>query len=466
VKGFQGAALGPNSVACVVNHFPGAGPAKDGWDARLEKGKFVSYPGNAFDAHVGAFQKAFDTGVAGVMPGYGILETGTWSGLGGLVNGATIEQVGASFNATLLTGVLRGHYAFSGLVLAPAGVLEDQGLSPFGAPWGMEAKTKAERVAKAVAAGVDQFGGLNDPAPIAAAKAAGLVTEAQLDASAKRGLALMFQLGLFEDPYVDPAQAPVLVNTTASYQAGLDAMNRGMVLLVNEAKPAGWLNGAGDGTQTADKGNAGNGSGKVLPAPPGEPYVAAGCAYYVMGNFDLDYVRSVSAGYGELTNDASSIDGIPVTTDAEKIARSDYVFIRVDAPFSSDPLSGAFDYSLESLVYAGADNAVVLQPIADARAAIDALPTSKTQIIVGVDAGRPSIVDEILGHGVSGLYYGWSVTDKVFLDVAFGIVNGRGKLPAGLPLSDAAARAQLEDVAGDGQHATFVEGFGIDTRMF
>ena len=63
------------------------------------------------------------------------------------------------------------------------------------------------------------------------------------------------------------------------------------------------LNGNGDGTQTGDKGNAGNGTMKVLPAPPGEPYVAAGCSYFIMGNFDLDYVRSVSAGYGLLTND-------------------------------------------------------------------------------------------------------------------------------------------------------------------
>jgi beta-glucosidase-like glycosyl hydrolase len=480
VKGVQGTALGPTSVAAVVNHFPGAGPAKDGWDARLAKGKLVTYPGNNIDAHLAAFQGAFGAGVAGVMPAYGVLETGAWTGLGGLLDGATIEQVGAAFNATILTNVLRGHYAFSGLVLAPPGILEDAGVSPLGAPWGMEASTKAQRAAKAVDAGVDQFGGLNDATPISAARTAGLIDDAQIDAAARRALELIFRLGLFEDPYVDPAQAPALCNTDPSYRAGLDAMNRGMVLLVNEPKPPGWLNGSGDGTQVGDKGNAGNGTLRVLPAPPGEPYVSAGCSYFIMGDFDLDYVRSVSTGYGELTNDSTEIDGIPVSTPAERIPLTDYVFIRIAAPFTADPDSGPLGYSLASLEYATNANAAELDDVAFARNAIDAYDLahpaapSRTQIIVGVDAGRPSVVDEILAYGPSALYVQWSGTyplgnllaDKVFLDVAFGIVNGRGVLPVGLPLSDAAAGLQLEDLPDDGQHATFVEGYGIETNMF
>jgi hypothetical protein len=48
-------------------------------------------------------------------------------------------------------------------------------------------------------------------------------------------------------------------------------------------------------------------------------------------------------------------------------------------------------------------------------------------------------------------------------------VDGRGTLPVGLPLSDAAVQdptQQKEDVAGDGQHATFVEGSGLFTNKF
>lgn len=473
VKGLQGTTLGRTSVAAVVGHFPGAGAAKGGFDARLEKGKYCTYPGNRFDDHAGAFQGAFANGVAGVMPGRCVPEAGAWSGLGGIVVGSAVEQVGASFHAELLGEVLRGHHAFEGLVVAPQGVLEDAGGSALGAPWGMEPATRAERIAKAAGAGVDQFVGLGDLAALASAA----VPAAQVDASARRALALAFRLGLFENPYVDPAQAPALCNTDAAYQAGLDAMNRGLVLLLNANKPAGWLDGAGDGSQTGDKGNAGNGTRKVLPAPPGEPYVAAGCDYFVAGDFDLDYVRSVSAGYGNLTNDAPNVKGVAVTTAAERMALSDYVFVRIAAPYTWDPDSGALGHALSSLTYAGNDPSV-LAPLAAARAAIDAWvgpPASKAQIVVAVDSGRPSVVSELLSpsYGISGLYLDWMgilpanlYSDKVLLDVAFGIADGRGRLPVGLPASDAAAATQLEDVPGDGQDATFVRTFGIDTNRF
>jgi len=268
-----------------------------------------------------------------------------------------------------------------------------------------------------------------------------------------------------------------LSNTDTAYQTGLDAMNRGMVLLVNKPKPAGWLNGKADGTQTSDKGNAGNGSGKVLPAPPGEPYVAAGCDYYVAGDFDLDYIRSVSAGYGTLTNDATSVKDVPVTTAAQRMALADYIFIRIAAPSVRDPDSGALAEPMSALTYASSTPAL-LDPVAEARAAIKAWtgsPASQAQIVVVVDAGRPSVMSELLSpsYDISGLYMAWMGTmpnnayaDKVVLDVAFGIVDGKGTLATGLPASDAAAAAQLPDTAGDGQDATFVRGFGLQTNHF
>lgn len=473
VRGLQGTAAGTLGVAAVVGHFPGAGPAKDGWDARLAKGRFLTYPGDAFDAHVGAFAGALEEGVAAVMTGYGVPEAGDWTGLGGLVTGATIEQVGASFHEALVTGVLREHYGHGGLVVAPPGVTEDAGLAPFGAPWGLETETPGERVAKAVAAGVDQFLGLNDPGALTAANLAAPA----VDAAAGRALALIFRLGLFENPYVDAERAPAYCNTGIARPGGLDAMNRGLVLLVNVDKPDGWLDGDGDGTQTGDKGNAGNGSGKVLPAPPGQPYVAAGCDYFVAGDFDLDYVKSVSTGYGNLTNDSPIVKGVAVDTDAERMALSDYVFVRIAAPATHDPDSGELDLPLPSLTYAGNDPAV-LAPVAAARAAIDGwsgTPASRAQIVVAVDGGRPSVASELVSgtYGISGLYLAWMGTfpangdaDKVLLDVAFGIVDGRGKLPVGLPASDEAAANQHEDVAGDGGDPVFVRGFGLQTNGF
>jgi len=466
ITGLQGDALGQESVAAVVGHFPGAGAGVDGWCGRLAKGMHLVYPGDNLDAHVGVFAGAVEAGAGGVMTAYQIPQQGSWSALGGVLDGTTIEQVGAPFNQTLVTGALRDVLGYGGLVIAPWGAIDDAGGATMGAPWGVESLTASQRAAKAITAGVDQLGGLGDATPLSAAKTAGDLSAADLDRAAGHALALIFALGLFEDPYVDAAQAPALVNTDDSYRAGLDAQNRSMVLVLNKDKPSGWLNGDGDGTQSGDKGNAGNGSMKVLPAPPGEPYVHAGCSYYILGNFDLDYVRSVSTGYGELTNDATEIAGVAVSTAAERIANSNYVFIRIDAPFSVDPDSGSLGYCAASLEYAGNGVTDELDDLAFARSAIDALATSRTQIVVGVDAGRPSVVSEILAYDPSALYLEWSVTDKVFLDVAFGIVDGVGVLPVGLPASDAAAASQDEDVAGDGQHPTFVKGFGIPTDAF
>lgn len=473
VQGLQGESLGKDSVAVVVGHFPGAGAAKEGWDARLAKGKYLTFSGTSIDGHLAPFAKAITAGAAGMMPAYAIAETGSWTGLGGQLDGTTIEQVGASFNSKLLTDVLRTHYQFGGLVVAPIGILEDAGTSPLGTPWGMESSTKAQRIGKAIAAGVDNFQGFGDFAALLAAKTAGDLTDAQLDGAAKHALALMFQLGLFENPYVDAARAPSQTNTDASYRAGLRALDRGYVMLKNADKPAGWLNGQGDGTQTGDKGNAGNGSRKVLPAPPGEPYVVAGCSYFIAGHFDLDYIRSVSTGYGELTNDATSIKEIPVSTPEERIPLSDYVFFRLDTPFTQDPDAGNIDLPLASLSWMGAGNAAELGELAAIRAAIDASPTSKTQIIVGIDAGRLPLVDEILAYGVSALFVSWEgrqpdnqLADKIYLDVAFGLVPSAGTLPVGLPASEGAAASQRSDLPGDGQHATFVRNYGLDMVLF
>jgi beta-glucosidase len=465
VEGLQGESLGQTSVATVVGNYPGAGAAKGGWDGRLEKGQYLSYPGNNIDAHLSPFDDAIAAGATGVMPAYGIPETGAWSGADGTLKGDSIEQVGASFNSELITDGLRDHSGFTGLVLAPWGVLDD-------APWGVDSLSTSERLAKAVNAGVDQFGGLDDIDVVTGALDAGLITQAQVDAAATRALILGFELGLFEDPYVDADEASALVNTDENYRSGLSAMNKGMVLVLNEDKPSNWLNGDGDGTQSGDKGNAGNGSLNVLPAPPGEPYVAAGCSFYVMGNFDLDYVTSVAAGYGTLTNDATSVNGVTVSTAAERIAMSDYVFVRMDTPFTADPDSGDLGLSDATLSYSSEQ----LADLTEAREAIDgwtgSTPT-RTQIVVGIDGGRPPVVTELLDFDISALYIQWAgsvednkYADKVFLDVAFGIVDGVGTLPVGFPLSDEAMSSQDNDVAGDGQHATFVSDFGLTTAMF
>jgi len=463
-----------------VKSFPGAGAAKDGWDGRLAKGKFLTYPANRLDDHLVPFQGAFEQGVAGVMPAYGILETGSWTALSGAINGNTIEQVGASFNATLLTAVLRNHYGFTGFVLAPWGVLEDPDVSPLGAPWGKESATRTQRAVAALTAGVDQFGGLSDPTVISGAVTAGLVAQALVDAAASRVLTLMFTLGLFENPYVDATAAENAVASAAEDTAAVTTYEHSLVLLKNADKPIGWLNGSGDGSQSDDPGNAGNGSGKVLPAPPGQKYVWHGASYFIGSGIDLAFVRTLAAGghYGELTNDETTVgcEGAPDCTQCDaptvekRIACSNYFFTRIPSPVAADPDSGPLGLPGQALSWSGNDLTSALAELAAARAAITANPGSKTQIVVAIDAGRLPILDEILAFNPAGVYVEWAApgasADQILLDVVFGFEGGQGLLPAGLPASDAAVSSSMEDLAGDAVNPAYPRGYGLFTLPF
>lgn len=46
-------------VAAVVKHFAGYGAVKDGWDSHTHYGRFATFPGGRFEAHVAAFRPSF-----------------------------------------------------------------------------------------------------------------------------------------------------------------------------------------------------------------------------------------------------------------------------------------------------------------------------------------------------------------------------------------------------------------------
>lgn len=100
----------------------------------------------------------------------------------------------------------------------------------------MESLTKAERFAKAVNAGVDQFGGTEDASQLTDAVRAGLVREARLDSSVVRLMEQKFALGLFENPCVDPAAAARLVGSAPFRAAAVNAQRRALVLLENRRR--------------------------------------------------------------------------------------------------------------------------------------------------------------------------------------------------------------------------------------
>ena len=100
-------------------------------------------------------------------------------------------------------------------------------------PWGVETLTKAQRYAKAFNAGVDQIGGSDEPQPVLDAVSQGLVTWQRLDQSVRRLLVQKFELGVFENPYVDPAAAAQIAGNAEFTRIGDAAQAKSLTLLSN-----------------------------------------------------------------------------------------------------------------------------------------------------------------------------------------------------------------------------------------
>lgn len=231
IRGFQGAALGPESVACMTKHFPGGGPQKDGEDPHFPYGKEQVYPGANFDYHLIPFTAAFEAGTAQIMPYYG------------MPIGLEIEPVGFGFNRDVIAGLLRERYGFDGVVCTDWRLLTsleiDGRMFMEARAWGVEDLSVEERAKKALDAGVDQFGGEACPEVIVGLVRSGQVAEARIDESARRLLRDKFRLGLFDNPYVDPDAAERIVGNERFRAAGEAAQRASIVLLKNGAAGGG-----------------------------------------------------------------------------------------------------------------------------------------------------------------------------------------------------------------------------------
>lgn len=244
IMGFQNGSNGLNkdSVIAVVKHWVGYGAQADGFDAHNSYGKYSVFPSGNFEYHIRPFLPAFRANVGGVMPTYPIPKDV-------VLHGQKLEQVGAGFSRQLLGKELRDQYHFGGLIISDWAITNDctgpciEGLPAgkpmtpayIGMPWGVESLSRIERYAKGINAGLDQIGGADDPKPLVDAVKAGLISEARLNESVLRIMLTKFQLGLFDNPYVDPGSADMTVGKAEFTSLGSQAQSRSLVLLENKA---------------------------------------------------------------------------------------------------------------------------------------------------------------------------------------------------------------------------------------
>ncbi len=402
LKGFQQDALGVGSVACTSKHFPGGGPQKDGEDAHFPYGREQVYPGGRFADHLKPFPPAIEAGTAAIMPYYGMpiaLE----------IDGEPIEEVGFGYNRQVVTGLLRERLGYDGVVVTDWELVNDNHVGDQVLParaWGVEHLDPAGRMEKIIDAGADQFGGEECVEILLDLVAQGRVSESRIDESARRLLAVKFQLGLFDDPYVDEDAAARTVGRADFREAGYAAQARSVTVLQNSAG-GGALDGA-----------------PVLPLRPGQAVYAENISPEAL------------AGLG---------------TVVERPEDADVAVVRLMAPF--DPRSDLF---LESWFHQGS---LEFPPGLVARLARIA---AQCPLVIDVVLDRPAVLTPLLpfAAAVVGSY---GSSDAALLDALSGRVVPEGRLPFDLPRSMADVRAHGEDVPGFGD-PLFAFGHGLGLR--
>lgn len=142
------------------------------------------------------------------------------------------ELVASSFSEYKVQ-LLRS-YGFDGVICTDWQVVEDEGKV-----WGVEELTPAERVCKAIKAGVDQFGGTSDLTIIRDEIALldeelGEEAAARMQETTKRLLVNYFNVGLFENPYLDVAASAATVANAEDTAAAYKAQEKTVVMLKND----------------------------------------------------------------------------------------------------------------------------------------------------------------------------------------------------------------------------------------
>lgn len=379
VRGFQGSRIGADSVLTVLKHFPGDGPVEKGFDPHNVYGQRFVYPAKQLVYHVKPFKPGIAAGAAAVLTAYGIPDG--------------VDTVASSYSKPVVTGMLRGDLGFDGIVVTDW--IHAQ-------PWGVESLSKRDRQARMIEAGVDQFGGEHETSYVIELVKLGRVSEARIDQSARRILKPMFELGLFENPYVDAEAADRILNAPAFKAAAEEAQRRAIVLLKNREA--------------------------LLPLAPGAKLALKG-----------------------FTTPPAALRNHLAASDAD----ADAIVVKVNAPYRVNNTGQSFFKGTHEgpVSYRGADNE------ADLKAIQAAVATGKPVIVV-VSMERPSVLGEFI-DGVDAVLATFGSGDAAVVDILTGAARPSGRLPFDLPADDASVDTQKEDAPYDFARTAFRQGFGL-----
>jgi beta-glucosidase len=213
VLGMQGGGFNSPQVAATVKHFAGYSQSINGHD-RVEAQLPIRY---LQDVLLPPYADGIDAGAATVM-----------------VNSGSINNIPATASHYLLTEQLRDRLGFRGVVIS------DYGDVPALQNAYHVAADFPDAIALAVNAGIDvsmtPFDYVGWNSGLIQNVHSGRVSMKRIDQSVRRILTLKFQLGLFDDPYVDPDAADAAI--TANRDLARTAAEESITLLRNQGSPA------------------------------------------------------------------------------------------------------------------------------------------------------------------------------------------------------------------------------------
>lgn len=402
VNGYQGEDLSADdAVLAVTKHFPMYSEGIRGED--VGPNEVTEYTMRRI--HVPPYKAGIDAGTGGIMPCYNS------------INGEPVHG-----SRRFLTKLLRQELGFEGFTLA-----DYKGAEDLHRGHGTSASLK-ESLWQSISAGMDLLpsGGSTYTDIIVELVEEGELSEARIEESAGRILRAKFELGLFDDPYVDIDEAVTLLGCDEHREVARDVARESMTLLKND--------------------------GDLLPLSPNLSEI-------LVTGPTADNIAYQHGGWGEVHDPDplgdTVLDGIESTIDSE-------------TTLTHEPGSGineAIDIDAAREAAERADVAVVALGEPDyvhefARSTLEkdpddfpkrtqlSLPDAQRELVKEVyETGTPTVVVFITGRVLATpwiaenvpsilMAYQPATEGTAVADVLFGEYNPHGKLPISIPKSE------------------------------
>ncbi len=391
----NGSELTSDSVMATVKHFPGAGAQTGGVD-----GTPLTISEDSIELHLAGFKAAIDAGVAAVMPyGYSTVP---------YLGGDAVEN-SADQSAAVMTDLLRGEMGYTGIIQT------DWGLNFVGA----------------TNAGADILGGAGVRST---RQLVDEVDEERLTDACRRILIAKFQMGLFENPYVDETKAEEIIGSDAHKETAREIAANSFTLVKYE-----------NAASLAE-----------------QPLVVAGAL--------ASDVRCLNSGW--TAKEPVEIEGTTILEALQNKAGADkvtYIETAADVPEDLSGVTAVVVVGEKSGTHDPAWGAATLEFPEEQVALINALDQAGANVVAVVVMNRAYVLAPVVAAADSVLLvYRPGVTSgaEAVADTLFGENAITGKLPFQIPASMEQVLAQREDMPKDIENPLYEYGFGIEVESF